>query len=396
MSEHNKDKEIIPLNIQGIISVSDSIAQRGRQIIPLLKKDIIFIPRDYSTIDEAIRNANDGATIYIRGGEYKTSASIEKSIKIIGLDDKPKLSIAESKKPAFRITESADNVEIENLDFIGVGDVYCQPSIICYNHNLVIKGCAFQDYELDFDLWEESGDDEYRITSAIYLSGNFQRVTIEGCVFNNCEQSICSDDSNTIEITANRFYKTQLSMYKDVKVKSRDNTLILTGWNLGKNTNLISIRDTYIDCDTLVSSSSASYSEFFHCTVLSKYLFGIGIGVGENLINPTSREIWANGRPQLVFVNCIVHSDFGANICVRYAASSFNLNYDGNKIPQDIFSESLVDFSEHNLLHIPPKYLCEIHGVVIKNQTVVLQQNSPAISRASDGTNLGSYQGQGE
>jgi len=199
-----------------------------------------------------------------------------------------------------------------------------------------------------------------------------------------------------IELTANRFYKTQVSMDKDVKINSRDNTFLLTGWNLGKNTNLISIRDTYIDCESLVNSSSASYSEFFHCTILSNHLVGIGIGIGENLINPTSREIWTNGRPQLVFVNCIVHSEFGANICVRYAASSFNLNYDGNKIPQDIFSESLVDFSEHNLLHIPPKYICENHGVIVKNQTVVLQQNSPAISRASDGTNLGSYQGQGE
>jgi len=48
--------------------------------------DIIYVPTDYPTIQEAINNANEGDTIYVRNGTYYENVVVDKSLSLIGED----------------------------------------------------------------------------------------------------------------------------------------------------------------------------------------------------------------------------------------------------------------------------------------------------------------------
>lgn len=58
-----------------------SLAQDASQTL------IVAIDGDYQTIDEALEAANDGDTIEVHGGEHLTPVVIEKSVRLIGLDN---------------------------------------------------------------------------------------------------------------------------------------------------------------------------------------------------------------------------------------------------------------------------------------------------------------------
>jgi len=46
--------------------------------------DCIVVPDDYGSIQEAINNASDGQTIYVRSGVYYERLIINKTLRIIG------------------------------------------------------------------------------------------------------------------------------------------------------------------------------------------------------------------------------------------------------------------------------------------------------------------------
>ena len=50
------------------------------------KSEMIVVPDDYSTIDEAITNAIQGDTIFVKKGTYHETLKIEKSISLVGED----------------------------------------------------------------------------------------------------------------------------------------------------------------------------------------------------------------------------------------------------------------------------------------------------------------------
>jgi len=79
----------------------------------------IFVPDDYQTINEAIKNCSPGGTIVIKSGTYRESISITKSITIIGEQG----AVIDGNYEKIPVTIESDNVSLINFEITG-GDQY--------------------------------------------------------------------------------------------------------------------------------------------------------------------------------------------------------------------------------------------------------------------------------
>jgi parallel beta-helix repeat protein len=84
----------------------------------------IVVPDDYPTIQEAINNANNGDTVFVKSGVYQVSNSIDtpdivinKSISLIGQDEETTIISDVSESANHIIVINADNVTIEGFTF---------------------------------------------------------------------------------------------------------------------------------------------------------------------------------------------------------------------------------------------------------------------------------------
>ena len=74
----------------------------------IILKRIIEVPTDYPTIQEAINNANDGDTVFVRNGTYIENVFANKTLHLIGEDP-----VSTAINGTFKIL--ADNVQVERL-----------------------------------------------------------------------------------------------------------------------------------------------------------------------------------------------------------------------------------------------------------------------------------------
>ena len=110
----------------------------------LTTMDIIVVPRDYSSIQEAVDHAKYGDMIKILAGTYYEHVIVDKEISIFG-DEKGAIIIDGSGEIKDIFTIYADNVDISNLVIQNCDDassgirLYCNGSLI---HNNSFNSCG--------------------------------------------------------------------------------------------------------------------------------------------------------------------------------------------------------------------------------------------------------------
>ncbi len=76
----------------------------------------ILVPDDYPTLSDAIGNASQGDTIYVKDGIYYENPVIDKKISIIGEDSKNTIVVGSGGAPGDNVlTVRANDVEISGL-----------------------------------------------------------------------------------------------------------------------------------------------------------------------------------------------------------------------------------------------------------------------------------------
>ena len=114
----------------------------------------IIVPEDFGSIQEAIDNAVDGDTVYVKTGEYHENVRINKPISLVG--ENVDTTIIDGNPPeGFRIpvTIESDNVSVSGFKIlyghngIGVGEVkFCSISgnrIAGGTHGIVLVSSSY-------------------------------------------------------------------------------------------------------------------------------------------------------------------------------------------------------------------------------------------------------------
>jgi parallel beta-helix repeat protein len=106
----------------------------------------IVVPDDFPTIYQAVNNASDNDTVYVRSGQYNESVTIDKSLNLMGEDKQAKVD-ANSVAPNFLITN--DNVNVTGFFMVntatpGSDGPFWMPNYVypTYKPNIVIHGSA--------------------------------------------------------------------------------------------------------------------------------------------------------------------------------------------------------------------------------------------------------------
>ncbi|MEM3612284.1 MAG: NosD domain-containing protein [Candidatus Bathyarchaeia archaeon] len=86
------------------------------------KPEMIIVPDDYATIQEAINNATEGDTVYVRAGVYNESININKSIQLVGEDKAT--TVIDGSGSGIVVKVSANNVSIVNFTIRNAGKMW--------------------------------------------------------------------------------------------------------------------------------------------------------------------------------------------------------------------------------------------------------------------------------
>jgi parallel beta-helix repeat protein len=146
---------------------------------------------DYRTIQQAINNAAEGATIMVKAGEYNEILNIKKKIGLIGEDREQTIinPISEENKYALRL--GAPGITIKGLSISNGAPGLYSAGIRISAANTEVHNCNFYDNPLGIAIW---------------TSGNI----ITNCTFWNCEdegiallgssRSLCNNNTITNSI----------------------------------------------------------------------------------------------------------------------------------------------------------------------------------------------------
>ena len=91
-----------------------SVANEERSISTIsIPPETIVVPDDYPTIQEAVNNASNGDTVYVRQGAYVENIIINKSISLAG--ENKSMTVIDGNGTGTTVTEKAFNASIEGF-----------------------------------------------------------------------------------------------------------------------------------------------------------------------------------------------------------------------------------------------------------------------------------------
>lgn len=97
-----------------------SVLTLAFNVQPIARARTITVPHDYSTIQEAIDDANGGDTIFVRAGTYYENVTVDKTVTLRG-EDKT-MTIIDGQEVGKTVTVVANNVIIEVFTVTNSGD----------------------------------------------------------------------------------------------------------------------------------------------------------------------------------------------------------------------------------------------------------------------------------
>ncbi len=300
---------------------------------PIKGEDNITVPDDYTSIQLAIDNANNGDTIFVKQGTYFENVIINKSITLIG--ENKITTILNGKGSGNIITISAPSVTIQGFTIQNAGNDGIH---INSNTNHIFDNIL-------------SNNDNY----GIFLTFSHY-TTISGNTISNNERGIRLDDSNYNNVT-NNLIKTNsgnamyLSNSVNTNISGNEisyNEGALDIWYSSDNNmisdNIISYNDDGIYCHDC-NSNIIEHNEF-------TWNEGCGISFVYSTGNNLSNNIISNGQWGIKFsessFNTIIQNNITDNSrcgLYTYSGTSNNFIYHNNFIEND---EHVIDTYENN------------------------------------------------
>jgi len=158
-------------------------------------KDISLIVVDkngngeYTSIQEAINNANPGSTIYVKNGEYPEIIQIKKTIQLVGEDKDNTLINPISEENKYAIYAGAPNIKIKNIGITnGAPGLYSQ-GIKISSKNIEIDNCKIFNTKVGIAIWTN----ENKIYNSVFYGCKDEGIALLGSSKNPCNNNLISD-----------------------------------------------------------------------------------------------------------------------------------------------------------------------------------------------------------
>ena len=179
------------LTILLLASVIIAINTQAEHIIsPNNEKQIITVDKngegDYTTIQEAVNNAPEGSTIYIKTGIYQENINIKKTITLIGEDKTIINPISEKNKYAIRI--GAPEVKLNRLSITNGAPGLYTTGIYISAPNTEIEDCNIYDTPIGIAIWTSNNN---------INNCKFWNCTDEGIALLGSKNSECNNNKIT-------------------------------------------------------------------------------------------------------------------------------------------------------------------------------------------------------
>ena len=415
MDTNGNNKNLVPKPDSDLSIRSSYLARRGLELVSEISHRILLVPSQFHTIPEAIQAARDGDIIEISPGSYNVAATIDKSITIqassgdvdlypieiptnIQYRGKNGLLFNESIVPIITIINTKSTVIFRNLHFHGLSAGFFPPAISIKEGNIKISDCQFSEFNISFEAWgyldSISKNGYQNINYAIELIGNPYRIEVSISQFHNCFSGISIENQNSIILRGCKFTDCDNGIHVSGDCSALISQNLFQGGGgivLGRDSELISEYDTFFDVTNLISCASGCEARFYHASVKTRYILAVAFGKGDNLVevDNTGNIVWE--VPKLFFKDSILKMEY-CDASNLFAASAFSMAYANKNV--NIVESGILQLQNDNFVDCPPFFddgNPEFNFIV--ENSVALKKSSSAIQAASDGTNLGAWQG---
>lgn len=144
---------------------------------------------DYSSIQEAINNAQEGTTIYIRPGAYNEILTIKKTITLIGENKGTTIINPISDENKYAINIAASNTVISNLSINNKGPGLYTTGIRITASNVKILNCNIFDNPVGIAVWTS----ENIIENCRFSGCSDEGIALLGSKYSDCSRNIISN-----------------------------------------------------------------------------------------------------------------------------------------------------------------------------------------------------------
>ncbi len=244
------------------------------------KKQILIVDKNnnsnYNSISEAIKDAVEQDTIYVKNGEYREIIDIKKTIRLIGEDKENTVINPISNKNKYAVRLEAPEIVLKGFNITnGASGIYTSAIRVTSSKN-TISECNIYNVPIGIAIWTS----ENTIKKCTFCNCQDEGIAFLGSKHTNCEKNYVENckfyencDGIELQYSSNNriekceFFRNTHSGIDAIKSSNNNNTFInckiydnlVNGIYLsGSNNNKIidcEVRDN-IDGDIMFSSSS--------------------------------------------------------------------------------------------------------------------------------------------
>ncbi|MCK5631862.1 right-handed parallel beta-helix repeat-containing protein, partial [Candidatus Bathyarchaeota archaeon] len=277
------------------------------------KAATITVPDDYPTIQEAINNAADGDTVFVKAGTYYEHVVVNKTVSLLG--ENSKTTVVDGNWTGVVINVTQSNVFISSLTVQRSGSVYWENAGIfldnvenCTLKENILTENSFAGLELNHShrcIVSENNISDNSGVGITVVSGSFNNLSRNSIAENGWSALTLNDETynNTISennMTSNNLagtghcinlYRSSNNSIQKNNITGDDNGIRLEYWsqhntiaenNITSNTLTGVLVETYSDNNTIsgnvisgsisgVVISSSRYVEIFSNTIAHNY-----------------------------------------------------------------------------------------------------------------------------
>ena len=144
---------------------------------------------DYNTIQEAVDDAQEGFTIYVKNGEYKEVIMIKKQLNLVGEDKDSTLINPVSEKNKYAICLGAPKIKLSGFSIKNGASGLYSSGIRVISSNIEIYNCNIFDTPVGIVIWSS----ENKIENCYFLGCEDEGIALIGTEYSACNNNIISN-----------------------------------------------------------------------------------------------------------------------------------------------------------------------------------------------------------